>query len=112
VRHAGRSLGAVVTLRDRTETEDLLRELTSTRGLTDALRAQQHEFANRLYTITGLLELGMPEEALSYLTEVSGAVDGLSESVSVRIASKVVAALIVAKSTVAAERDVTLLLSD
>jgi two-component system CitB family sensor kinase len=99
VRQGGRLLGAVVTLRDRTETEDLLRELTSTRGLTDALRAQQHEFANRMYTLMGLLELGMPEEALSYLTEVSGAVDGLSESV-------------VAKATVASERDVTLLVSD
>ncbi|MDO0930397.1 hypothetical protein QQY66_01295 [Streptomyces sp. DG2A-72] len=40
----GRELGAVVTVRDRTELIGLLRELDSVRGLTNALRAQQHEF--------------------------------------------------------------------
>ena len=46
----GRELGAVVTVRDRTELIGLLRELDSVRGLTDALRAQQHEFTNRMHT--------------------------------------------------------------
>jgi two-component system CitB family sensor kinase len=109
---AGRPLGAVVTLRDRTEVDQLMRELTSTRGLTDALRAQQHEFANRMHTVAGLLELGRSDEAMTFLTETSGAVDGFAESVGARIADPVVAALIVAKATVAAERAVTLLLTD
>jgi two-component system, CitB family, sensor kinase len=47
----GRDMGAVVTLRDRTELEGLLRELDSVDALTDALRAQQHEFANRMHTV-------------------------------------------------------------
>lgn len=112
VRLAGRALGAVATLRDRTEMDQLVQELTSTRGLTDALRAQQHEFANRMHTVVGLLELGRTAEAMSFLTETTGAVDGFTESVSARIGHPVVAALIVAKATVAAERDVTLLLSE
>ncbi|HVV20181.1 MAG TPA: sensor histidine kinase, partial [Pseudonocardiaceae bacterium] len=109
---AGRALGAVVTLRDRTEVDELMQELTSTRGLTDALRAQQHEFANRLHTVSGLLELGRSDEALSFIAETNGAADGFAESVSTRIRHPVVAALIVAKATVAAERAVTLLLSE
>jgi two-component system, CitB family, sensor kinase len=109
---AGRPLGAVVTLRDRTEVDQLMRELTSTRGLTDALRAQQHEFANRMHTVAGLLELGRSDEAMAFLTETTGAVDGFAESVDTRIADPVVAALIVAKATVAAERAVTLLLTE
>ena len=109
---AGRPLGAVVTLRDRTEVDQLMRELTSTRGLTDALRAQQHEFANRMHTVAGLLELGRSDEAMAFLTETSGAVDGFAESVGARIADPVVAALVVAKATVAAERAVTLLLTE
>jgi two-component system CitB family sensor kinase len=109
---AGRPLGAVVTLRDRTEVDQLMRELTSTRGMTDALRAQQHEFANRMHTVAGLLELGRSDEAMTFLTETSGAVDGFAESVGARIADPVVAALIVAKATVAAERAVTLLLTE
>ncbi|HWC83018.1 MAG TPA: ATP-binding protein, partial [Pseudonocardiaceae bacterium] len=108
----GRSLGAVVTLRDRTEVDELMQELTSTRGLTDALRAQQHEFANRMHTVAGLLELDRADEALSFLTETSGAAEEFAESVKLRIRQPVVAALIVAKATVAAERAVTLLLSD
>jgi two-component system CitB family sensor kinase len=112
VQLAGRPFGAVVTLRDRTEVDDLLRELTSTRGLTDALRAQQHEFANRMHTVAGLLELGRSDEALSFLAETSEVADGFVESVSSRIANPVLAALVVAKATVAAERAVTLLLSE
>ncbi len=54
----GRQLGAVITLRDRTELEALLRELDGVDALTDALRAQQHEFSNRMHTLAGLIELG------------------------------------------------------
>jgi two-component system CitB family sensor kinase len=80
--------------------------------MTDALRAQQHEFANRMHTVAGLLELGRSDEAMAFLIETSGAVDGFAESVGARIADPVVAALIVAKATVAAERAVTLLLTE
>lgn len=109
---AGRAFGAVVTLRDRTEVDDLLRELTSTRGLTDALRAQQHEFANRMHTVSGLLELGRADEARHFLIETSGAADEFAESVAAHVANPAVAALVLAKSTVAAERGVTLMLSE
>lgn len=109
---AGRAFGAVVTLRDRTEVDDLLRELTSTRGLTDALRAQQHEFANRMHTVSGLLELGRADEARHFLTETSGAADEFAESVAAAVANPAIAALVLAKSTVAAERGVTLMLSE
>ena len=63
--------GAVVTLRDRTELEQLGRELDSTHGLLDALRAQDHEHANRLHTLLGLLELGLYEQAAEYVAEVA-----------------------------------------
>ncbi|MGH3435150.1 MAG: ATP-binding protein [Sciscionella sp.] len=109
---SGRTLGSVVTLRDRTEVEDLSQELVSTRGLTDALRAQQHEFSNRMHTVVGLLELGHTAEALDYLTETTGAAREFAESVNARIGNPIVAALVVAKGTVAAERAVTMLLTD
>jgi two-component system CitB family sensor kinase len=108
----GRELGAVVTLRDRTELSGLLRELDSVRALTDALRAQQHEFSNRMHTVAGLLELGDRDEALTYLTTAQGAEAALSESVRERIANPLVVGLILAKSVVAAERGVTLTLTE
>ncbi|HWE89940.1 MAG TPA: sensor histidine kinase [Pseudonocardiaceae bacterium] len=108
----GRDLGSVVTLRDRTEVEGLVRELTSTRGLTDALRAQQHEFANRMHTVVGLISLGEADEAVRYLTDTVHAADDFAAFVRERINSRVVAALVLAKASVAAERDVTLLLTE
>jgi two-component system CitB family sensor kinase len=109
---AGRPHGAVVTLRDRTELSGLLRELDSVTSLTDALRAQQHEFSNRMHTVAGLLELGETEEALQYLTDLSGAEAAFAESVRARIAPSVLVGLILAKAAVAGERGVELELTE
>ncbi|QGZ51414.1 PAS domain-containing protein [Streptomyces sp. QHH-9511] len=100
--------GAVATLRDRTELERLGRELDSTRGLIDALRAQDHEHANRLHTLLGLLELEMHDEAVEFVTEVVGVHRATAEQVTERVHDPLVAALLVGKATVAAERGVSL----
>jgi two-component system, CitB family, sensor kinase len=108
----GRDLGAVITLRDRTELEGLLRELDSVDALTEALRAQQHEFSNRMHTVAGLIELGDHVAAVHYALDVSGATAGLTEAIRERVEPPEIAALLLAKTTVAAERDVQLALSD
>ncbi|MEV6952902.1 sensor histidine kinase [Streptomyces sp. NPDC051183] len=103
--------GAVATLRDRTELEHLSRELDSTKGLIDALRAQDHEHANRLHTLLGLLELGLHEEAVEFVTEVVGVHRSTAEQVTEKIHDPLLAALLVGKATVAAERGVPLRLA-
>ena len=108
----GRDVGAVVTLRDRTELEALVRELDSVTGLTDALRAQQHEFSNRLHVLSVLLDLGEVDEAASYLGEISTSGLGQAEDLRSRIAPASVAALLLAKITVAAERGIELVVTD
>ncbi|MDT0479540.1 sensor histidine kinase [Streptomyces doebereineriae] len=108
----GRELGAVVTVRDRTELIGLLRELDSVRGLTDALRAQQHEFTNRMHTVAGLLDIGDHDAAYEYAVESAGADQALTESVRERIGNALLVGLIVAKTTVAAERGVRMVLSE
>ncbi|HEX6499525.1 MAG TPA: sensor histidine kinase [Micromonosporaceae bacterium] len=72
VRRDGQDLGRVLTLRDRTDLETLTRELDAVRALTDALRAQRHEFANRLHTLAGLLQTNHRAEAVDYLHQLSG----------------------------------------
>lgn len=104
--------GAVATLRDRTELEQLGRELDSTRGLIDALRAQDHEHANRMHTLLGLLELEMYDDAAEFVGEVVGAHRVTAEQVTEKIHDPLLAALLVGKSTVAAERGVALWVSD
>lgn len=108
VAEAGRELGHVVTVRDRTELEQALRELDETRSLTDALRAQQHEFSNRMHVLAGLLELGRVDDASAYAREVDGVSAGLSAELESKIDDPRIVALLVAKTTVARERGVTL----
>ncbi|MGW1837499.1 ATP-binding protein [Streptomyces sp. NPDC002067] len=103
--------GAVVTLRDRTELERLGRELDGTRGLIDALRAQDHEHANRLHTLLGLLELGLHDEASSFITQAVGVHRATAEQVTERVHDPLVASLLVGKATVATERGASLTLA-
>ncbi|MFD6552213.1 ATP-binding protein [Streptomyces sp. NPDC058398] len=104
--------GAVATLRDRTELEQLGRELDSTHGLIDALRAQDHEHANRMHTLLGLLELEMYDDAVEFIGEVVGDHRVTSEQVTEKIHDPLLAALLVGKATVATERGVALWVSD
>ncbi len=107
----GRTIGYVATLRDRTELEGLLRELDNARGVTEALRAQAHDFSNRLHTIAGLIELGRFEEAMQLTTESSSVSQELTESLLERVGDPVLGALLLGKSAVAAERGIQFRLS-
>ena len=108
----GRRLGAVITLRDRTEFEALIHELDGVDALTDALRAQQHEFSNRMHTLAGLIELGDHDAAVRYALDVSKTSGGLAESIRAQIELPEIAAMLLAKTTIAAERGVALTLTE
>ncbi|MGW9077067.1 sensor histidine kinase [Streptomyces kronopolitis] len=103
--------GAVVTLRDRTELELLGRELDGTQGLLDALRAQDHEHANQLHTLRGLLELGRHDTAVDFVTEVTSAHRASAEQIAEKVHDPLLSALLVGKAAVAAERGVPLRVS-
>jgi two-component system CitB family sensor kinase len=104
----GRDIGHVATVRDRTELEALVRRMNAITGLANALRAQEHEFTNRLHVIVGLLDLGDAEGARQYLTDITRDQLASAEDLRARISPPVVAALLLAKLAVAAERDIDL----
>jgi two-component system CitB family sensor kinase len=101
-------LGWVVTFQDRTESETLKRSLDEVTGLADTLRAQSHEFANRLHTLVGLVELGHYAEAVEFVTGLSAARGELTDQLVEAIGEPKLAALILAKVSLASERDVKL----
>lgn len=68
----GRELGTVLVIRDRTDVESLTRQLDAVQLMSTALRAQRHEFANRLHLLNGLVQSGHTEEATQYLEELLG----------------------------------------
>jgi two-component system CitB family sensor kinase len=103
---SGGVIGYVVTLRDRTEIERALRELDSVRGMSDALRAQAHEFSNRLHTLAGLIEMGRMDEALRLITDERTAQQQLAETLARQVDHPILSALLLSKSVVAAERGI------
>ncbi|TCC64548.1 GHKL domain-containing protein [Kribbella pittospori] len=108
----GHSLGSVTTLRDRTELAQLERELGSFRSSTELLRAQTHEFANQLHTISGLIQIGEYDEVVTYVGALNRYRESLDLTVTRRVQDTAVAALLMAKSSVAAERRVELRVSE
>lgn len=109
VTRAGVDLGTVLTVRDRTDLDELGRELATVRSLFDALRAQAHEYTNRLHAVAGLLQLGHVEQAQEYLHELR--VDPLASEDS-RVRDPYLRGLLAAKCAAAAERGVRLALSE
>ncbi|WP_329549760.1 ATP-binding protein [Streptomyces sp. NBC_01356] len=108
----GRRLGSVTTLRDRTELAQLERELGSFRSSTDLLRAQAHEFSNQLHTISGLIQIGEHDEVVRYVRALRKHRDSLDLTLTSRVRDRAVAALLMAKSALAAERRVGLRISE
>ncbi|MCZ9881485.1 sensor histidine kinase [Arthrobacter sp. B2a2-09] len=69
--HRKEDLGWVVMLRDRTELQQLTRQLDAVGTMSAALRAQRHEFANQLHTIAGFMSIGQHGQAKDYLAKIS-----------------------------------------
>lgn len=66
----GANLGQVILLHDVSTVEALGTKLDAVQDMADALRAQRHEFANRMHAILGLITLGKTEQAEEYLLEI------------------------------------------
>lgn len=108
----GRPLGSVTTLRDRTELARLEREIGAFRSSSELLRAQAHEFANQLHTISGLIQIGEQDEVVRYIRALNQRRQSLDVSLSRRVRDTAVAALLMAKASLAAERKVRLRISE
>ncbi|AKS36561.1 histidine kinase [Mycolicibacterium goodii] len=67
-----RELGTVLVVRDRTDVESLTRQLDAVQLMSTVLRAQRHEFANRLHLLNGLLHANHVDEAKQYVEELLG----------------------------------------
>ncbi|ART73677.1 histidine kinase [Mycobacterium dioxanotrophicus] len=109
----GRELGTVLVVRDRTDVESLTRELDAVQLMSTVLRAQRHEFANRLHLLNGLLHSGHVDEAAQYVEELLGsgplgsALPGIDA-----VRDAFLQAFLAAKAAVAREAGVTLTIGE
>ncbi len=69
--HNNEIIGAVSTFQNKTEVKRMVEELGGMKHLTDNLRAQNHEFLNKLHIISGLIQLDEKEQAVKFIAELS-----------------------------------------
>jgi two-component system CitB family sensor kinase len=104
----GHRIGTVTTMRDSTELASMQGQLSSHKSVTDTLRAQTHEFANQLHTISGLVQLGEYDSVRDLVGTLTRRRAEISDAVTQRISDPAVAALLIAKTSLAAESGVSL----
>jgi two-component system CitB family sensor kinase len=101
--HRGEFIGVVSNIQDLTQVKLMAEELTGYQKMTNALRAQNHEFLNKLHTISGLIQLEAYDEAVDYISEVSEQRERMSVVVNNRIENTRVSAILLAKYNRATE---------
>lgn len=108
----GRQTGWVTSMRDRTELLGLQNELAEAQAGTDTLRAQVHEFRNRMHAIAGMAELDQSVQLREFVRAVVDNLDARLAEVSGSIEDPAVAALLVAKLSRAGELGVSFSLAE
>ncbi|GAE26808.1 two-component sensor histidine kinase [Halalkalibacter wakoensis JCM 9140] len=63
-------IGAISTIRDKTEVKELAKQLTGVKLYVDALRAQSHEVKNNLHVILGMVRIGAYEQLKSFILQL------------------------------------------
>lgn len=90
-------IGQVVNFRDLTEVKKMAEELTGIKKMAWSLRAQNHEFMNKLHTISGLIQLEEYDRAIRYISKTSNSSDEIVDVITGRIKNMSIAALFLAK---------------
>ena len=99
-------IGEVAILHDRAEYTKLMEDLTGTRYLVDSMRANNHDFTNKLHVILGLIQMQMYEEAESYIENITIVQRSTISKIMNAVNEPAVAALLIGKTARASELNV------
>ena len=104
--------GAVALLHDRTEYTKLMEELSGTKYLVDSMRANNHDFTNKLHVILGLIQIGEYDKAVSYIENISIIQRQTLSTVMNAVDNSSFAALLIGKIARASECNVKFILKE
>lgn len=104
--------GTVGILHDRKEYTKLMEDLTGTRYLVDSMRANNHDFTNKLHVILGLIQMEMYDEATSYIQNITMVQRETISKVMNCINEPAIAALLIGKIARASELNVKFVLRE
>ncbi|GER66692.1 ATPase [Weizmannia acidilactici] len=102
----GEVQGAVASFRDRSEIERMVNTLSEVRKYSEDLRAQSHEYANKLHVISGLLQLGAYEDAVEFIRAESASLQNQHARVFQNIKDSKVQAVLLGKLGRASEKKI------
>lgn len=104
--------GTVGILHDRKEYTKLMEDLTGTRYLVDSMRANNHDFTNKLHVILGLIQMEMYDEATSYIQNITMVQRETISKVMNCINEPAIAALLIGKIARASELNIKFVLRE
>ncbi|MEC5320135.1 sensor histidine kinase [Brenneria populi subsp. brevivirga] len=108
----GDMIGAIVTFRDKTEVSQLLQRLSGMSYYADALRAQSHEFMNKLHVILGMLHLKYYTQLEAYILKTANNYQAEIGSIIRKVKSPVIAGFLLGKINRARDLGITLSISE
>ncbi len=103
--------GLTLILIDKTEAQRQAEQLTGSMHMISALRANRHDFMNKLQVIYGLIQMGNPEKAAAYINEVSEIQHNVEDPILHKIRNVNLAALILGKLQNMLETDIAMNIS-
>lgn len=95
--------GVISSFRKKDELDSLFRELSQLKTYSELLRAQTHEYSNKLYTISGLIQLGDYQKAIDLISSESSGYQELIHNLIQIVQDPVVAGVILGKYSRAQE---------
>jgi sensor histidine kinase regulating citrate/malate metabolism len=112
IKEDGHTIGAIAVLHNRAEYTKLMEDLSGTRYLVDSMRANNHDFTNKLHVILGLIQMEMYDEASSYIQNITMVQRENISKVMNAVSEPAVAALLIGKIARASELNISFVLRE
>ena len=112
IKHEEDPIDTICILHDRAEYTKLMEDLAGTRYLVDSMRANNHDFTNKLHVILGLIQMEMYDQATSYIENITMVQRASISKIMNCISEPALAALLIGKTARAAELNVKFTLRD
>ncbi|MCD8554395.1 ATP-binding protein [Seleniivibrio sp.] len=99
-------IGFVATIRKKDEIEQIAKELTQVQEYAQMLRAQTHEFNNRMHAIVGMVQMGEYGGLLEYIMELSEEQKYLAHNLKTIVSDHALMSLLLGKYMTASEKKI------
>lgn len=105
-------LGYLIKIEDMSLVRKRAEELTEMKQLTHALRAQNHEFMNKLHAISGLIQLGAHGDALDYIEAITAPRQAMLAAIQEKIKVPSIGGLLLTKHSRLTEKRVSFVIDE